>query len=255
MKKKTKKTVSGLKLLGVILSVCIFITTFTGTSFAVGQNKDSNEDSFRFTDAYSCVDKVFGSHKLGDINGDCEITAADARLCLKAAANMITLDEEQFKAADVIGIGFATSSAARKILRVSAGLEIFDNRVIYLYEGDKITYGPLLNRGSGMYNWECTVTPNEGSPSDGMEYNMTTEPSREIMNPGTPVYQSFTFNGLKEGVYKVNLQLKASFEEPVIEELVFNIKVSSIEKLNKQHPTGLIWDTPEVIEQHLIKTD
>ncbi len=63
---------------------------------------------------------------LGDVNGDGEITASDARSALRASAGMAELDETQFKAADANGDGEITASDARTILRVSAGLATFD---------------------------------------------------------------------------------------------------------------------------------
>ncbi|MBQ8210776.1 MAG: bacterial Ig-like domain-containing protein [Clostridia bacterium] len=62
---------------------------------------------------------------LGDVNGDGEITAADARLALRSSAMLEYLDENSFNAADVDFNGELTASDARKILRVSAGIDSF----------------------------------------------------------------------------------------------------------------------------------
>lgn len=58
-----------------------------------------------------------------DVNGDGKITPADARLALRAAANLDKLDGVYAQAANVDGVGAVTPSDARKILRQSAGLE------------------------------------------------------------------------------------------------------------------------------------
>ena len=63
---------------------------------------------------------------LGDINGDGNISAADARLVLRASARLDTLNEWQTLAADVNADGNISASDARRILRVSARLDTPD---------------------------------------------------------------------------------------------------------------------------------
>lgn len=63
-----------------------------------------------------------GSFK-GDVDGDGKITAADARLALRAAAKLTTLTKAQLEAADLTNDGRVTAEDARKILRVAAKLE------------------------------------------------------------------------------------------------------------------------------------
>ena len=59
-------------------------------------------------------------YMLGDVNFDGKITAADARLALRASAQLETLTSEQLIVADVDGSGKITASDARDILRYSA---------------------------------------------------------------------------------------------------------------------------------------
>lgn len=59
---------------------------------------------------------------LGDLDGNGKLTAADARLALRASAKIEKLSEEQFAAADLDGNGKVTSAEARTILRAAAGL-------------------------------------------------------------------------------------------------------------------------------------
>lgn len=61
--------------------------------------------------------------KLGDINGDNNVNASDARLALRFSAKLDIPTETQFKAADVNNDGKLNASNARTILRVSAKLE------------------------------------------------------------------------------------------------------------------------------------
>ncbi len=62
---------------------------------------------------------------LGDVNGDGNVSAADARLALRASAMLENIDEPSFYAADVDFDDKVSASDARKILRVSAGLDSF----------------------------------------------------------------------------------------------------------------------------------
>ena len=59
----------------------------------------------------------------GDVNGDGKISAADARMVLRAAAKLEVLSADVFEIAEVTGDGKITAADARKILRVSARLE------------------------------------------------------------------------------------------------------------------------------------
>lgn len=63
--------------------------------------------------------------RIGDVNSDGNVNAADARLALRAAAKVETLSDEAFYAADVDADSKVTASDARKILRVAAGLDKF----------------------------------------------------------------------------------------------------------------------------------
>lgn len=58
----------------------------------------------------------------GDVNGDGKVNAADARLVLRASAQLIILDNAATAVADVNGDGKITSKDARSVLRYSAGL-------------------------------------------------------------------------------------------------------------------------------------
>ena len=64
--------------------------------------------------------------KLGDVDGNGKIEAADARLALRASVGLepdITPDTDAWLACDVDGDGAVTSADARLILRASVGLE------------------------------------------------------------------------------------------------------------------------------------
>ncbi|MBQ6118056.1 MAG: dockerin type I repeat-containing protein, partial [Clostridia bacterium] len=63
------------------------------------------------------------NHRLGDFNGDGEITPEDARLTLRAAVGIIRMAQVTFNAADVDKDNEVTPADARIILRASVGLE------------------------------------------------------------------------------------------------------------------------------------
>ena len=67
---------------------------------------------------------IYAPYMPGDCNGDAAITAQDARLALRSAANLETLGEQAKNAACVLSEnGAVTAADAREILRVSASLE------------------------------------------------------------------------------------------------------------------------------------
>ncbi len=68
------------------------------------------------------IDSI-GLHLFFDVDCDSNVTAADARLTLRASAGLEKLDIAQSYAADVDGREGVTAADARKILRFSAGLE------------------------------------------------------------------------------------------------------------------------------------
>ncbi|MBE6717409.1 MAG: hypothetical protein E7573_10880 [Ruminococcaceae bacterium] len=65
------------------------------------------------------------TNSIGDINADGTVSAADARLALRASVGLEKLTDTQFKSADVNNDSKVTAADARTILRVSVGLEKF----------------------------------------------------------------------------------------------------------------------------------
>lgn len=77
-------------------------------------------------DGFNCsfdLNFCYTSFFKGDVDGDGEVTSADARTVLRAAADIEILDDDQRAVADVNGDGELTTADARQILRESAGLE------------------------------------------------------------------------------------------------------------------------------------
>ncbi len=63
--------------------------------------------------------------RIGDINNDGKVNAADARLALRGAAKVEPLEDDAFYAGDVDADGKITAKDARKILRVAANIDTF----------------------------------------------------------------------------------------------------------------------------------
>ncbi|MBQ8210727.1 MAG: dockerin type I repeat-containing protein [Clostridia bacterium] len=63
------------------------------------------------------------SYKTGDVDFNGDITAADARIVLRASAEIVVLSAIEFSVADVNDDGKITAKDARSILRYSAGLQ------------------------------------------------------------------------------------------------------------------------------------
>ena len=74
------------------------------------------------------IPKLEPAQQLGDVDGDGSITAADARLALRASVGLtekgdVAKDSAGYLACDVDRDGKVTSADARLILRASVGLE------------------------------------------------------------------------------------------------------------------------------------
>ena len=155
---------------------------------------------------------------LGDINKNGTVTAADARLALRAAARLDEYEGIEKLAADVDKDGKSTSADARQILRVAASIDKFASPVMSIdIHKESLVIGGLKNAGSGAYNWKCTV-------SEPDAFEITEEKiGYDGEADGVPVIQSFTLKPLKVGAYTVHFELIRSWETEPIDE--FDVKV------------------------------
>lgn len=162
------------------------------------------------------------SYRFGDLNGDGQVTSADARICLQAAAGLIELSEQQRNAANFTGANNfkPTGSTARKILRAAAKIDTLDNLTVNMYATCSFVLGPLKNAGSGRYNWVCEV-----SSDKGLIVTETTVDNAPAGVAGQPIEQTFTLYAEEEGEYNVTLKLIASDETEPLDEISFNVVV------------------------------
>ena len=76
----------------------------------------------------SCAAAPVSAALMGDLDADGALSAADARLALRAAVGLEELDAEKTKLADADGDGGLSAADARLILRAAVGLEALSER-------------------------------------------------------------------------------------------------------------------------------
>lgn len=96
------------------------------------------------------------AYSMGDVNRDNKITAADARLALRASVELEKLDEEAKKLADVNFDDKITAADARSILRASVGLETLKEPG-YTLNGHKVSASSITpEKGLSCTDDDCT---------------------------------------------------------------------------------------------------
>ena len=104
--KMQKKTLMKIILLGCLIVAVFAVSLLFSGSDALTQNVQAAETEVRYH---------------GDVDDDGEVTAADARLALRAAIGLTKLTGPQALAADMDGDGKVTTKDARAILKASIG--------------------------------------------------------------------------------------------------------------------------------------
>ena len=157
-------------------------------------------------------------YQKGDLNADGLITAEDARLCLRAVVGLEELNDLQRAAADLTGSGVIDSSCARSILRASVGMEQFNADSVQTSR-DVVIIKPFLTAGSGMYQWECTVAPDE-------EFATVKRSTYEIAPPelvGASVAQHFYINLKSQGTFVFVFKLHCEWTGEVLRQYTLTI--------------------------------
>ena len=124
---------------------------------------------------------LFGSARaasVGDLNGDGKITAADARLALRAAVGLDQLSGEKKTLADVNQDGKVTAADARKILRITVGLEKTDSG-IPVSEDESLSFADLsatyvFSSGAGAWGTVLYLQENGTFYGDYHDSNLDT---------------------------------------------------------------------------------
>ena len=189
------------KLISIALSIIILCMSFSFSSFA----KD--------------IDNVYETSRFGDLDGNSQVNAADARLCLRAAAGLETLDGKAMNSADIDGDGEVTSADARKILRSASKIETLNAKVpVFSVVDSTVVIRGLKTAGSGYYVWHC-ITENENAVKIN---SYAIEDELESAVDGAPVQQYFEITIAETGSYNVKFELKNTNNE-VIDEFSFDI--------------------------------
>ena len=142
----------------------------------------------------------FASRKLGDVDGDGDITSGDARLALRASVKLENLDAEATLAADVDDDTFITSADARLILRASVKLESLPDVSVNVPEE------PTAEQPSDPEPTEPTATdtdpePTSGEPVSEPTSDPTTEPTSEPTTELIPPAADNEYDILRSGTY------------------------------------------------------
>lgn len=87
--------------------------------------------------------RVFGENAPGDVDGDGNIAASDARLALRASVELDNLSTEEYLAADIDNDSSITASDARTLLRISVGLEKAEQDIIFNSENTTVKEVPI----------------------------------------------------------------------------------------------------------------
>lgn len=88
-----------------------------------------NGDTAERKDLFA-IEKGYAQYLTGDMDYDMKVTAADARLALRASAKLDKVTAADKVVADVDGDGIITAADARIILRVSVNLQAFNNQYV-----------------------------------------------------------------------------------------------------------------------------
>ena len=99
----------------------VFAPSSTTQESAVSTSKNTNSETESRTSVIIYPsNETSAAWKTGDVNNDGDVTAADARLALRASATLDILSGKALDAADVNGDGVVTAKDARSILRYAA---------------------------------------------------------------------------------------------------------------------------------------
>ncbi len=166
-------------------------------------------------------------NKQGDVNGDCRVTSADARLALLFAARIRTGGSAEQLAADIDRSGSPDASDARQILRVAAKIDVLRVDVeLFSHEGhpelDDYSYViGALPAVATQYRWIV-----QAEPAEGLTITEQTLDRSEAGSIGLAASQRFLVSANKTGDYTVRLVQKNDWEDQWIDEIefVFHVK-------------------------------
>lgn len=140
----------------------------------------------------------------GEIDGDLYVRAADARLCLRAAAKLEELTSEQQKAADADCSGEVESSDARAILRASAKIEPI-TVTVNIKVGQNLVVGPL----QGPTGWDWWYSGYDLTKLDAKTISFS--PATEAIGAAADVF--YSFSAIENGEYYLKFRQTTAWQE------------------------------------------
>lgn len=162
-------------------------------------------------------DDVVIDYLPGEIDGDSYVRAADARLCLRAAAKLEELTPEEQKAADADGSGVVDSSDARAILRASAKLETI-TVTVNLKVGQNLVVGPL----QGPTGWDWWYSGYDLTKLDAKTTSFS--PATEAIGAAADVF--YSFSAIENGEYYLKFRQTTSWNNKLYRYFDVNMIVS-----------------------------
>ena len=129
MSRNLKTMICCILALVFVSGTVIAVLAESGNLYAVEPESVSEEISEEASEEVSedvsdetTTEKEEPTYVYGDVNGDGEVTAADARMILRVSAQLDTFNAAQTIAADVVKDGKILANDARRVLRLSAQL-------------------------------------------------------------------------------------------------------------------------------------
>ncbi len=165
-------------------------------------------------------------YRLGDIDADGTVNAADALLALQSAAQIKELDTDQLLAADVNKDRQASAEDALQILKFAAKMDIFRISVAMTAGQDPYTIDQIYD--TGACEWCYTL-----EPAQGLTVTKEVRELPEDSSPGTMAEQVYTVTAQEAGTYTLDFRLCPAgnpYGRP-IEEMVFEIHVKAADAL------------------------
>lgn len=170
MKKGTKNT--------LITIITVLLLVFSVSIISMAEPSSVYDETESFTDEISTDSDAqieFDATKFGDINLDGKISAADARLLLRCAANLEKVTEYILTYGDFSRDGKITAYDARTALRVAAHLEKLDC-ILYGHDYAEFVVDPTCTQ-DGYTTKKCTRC----SATDESKENIVTTKGHKLV--------------------------------------------------------------------------
>ncbi len=210
MKKTTKKFIALVMSIISIYSLTVAVSAVEPPDgFELGLLDTKFTSMTKMYDDDNSLLYVFREYRTGDLNENGIIEAADARICLRTAANLQEIVSNKRFTADVNKDGLVNSADARIILRASAGIEEIATKVYNDFAD--VSYTLSLKSGN-QYYWQCVC---DAENVNVKEYRIDKTDS-EISGAG--VDQFFVFAAKNEGTHTVKFIYANSNQTDIIEE-------------------------------------